>query len=150
MTDGISELDFASIRQAGCDDILGDPAAHVSCAAIYLRRVFSGKRSAAVPSHSAVAITDNLAPGDSSIAFRAADDEPASRVNQIGCFVVDPFRWHHFFDQELDQGFANLLLFHVSGMLRGNDDSRGSNWFVAVVFNRDLRFSIGTQPRNFA
>src|SRR5437773_4485397 len=87
VTDGISELDFASIRQAGCDDILGDPAAHVSCAAIYLRRVFSGKRSAAVPSHSAVAITDNLAPGDSSIAFRAADDEPASRVNQIGCFV---------------------------------------------------------------
>src|SRR5947208_4202758 len=84
MTDGISELNLASIRQAGCDNILCDPPAHVSCAAIYLRRVFSGERSATVPSHSAIGIANDLTPRYTCITFGTADHEPASGVDQVG------------------------------------------------------------------
>src|SRR5580765_7158346 len=71
----ISELHLATIRQSGSDNILCDPASHVSRAAIDFAGIFSRKRSATVPAHSAVGFANNLAPGDASVAFRAADDE---------------------------------------------------------------------------
>src|SRR6266404_9859168 len=71
MADGIGELNFTSVRQTGCYDILGYPAAHVSRATIYLRGILSGKRAAAVPSHSTIGIADDLPTGYASIAFRA-------------------------------------------------------------------------------
>ena len=146
----ISELDLATVRQSGSDNIFCDPASHVSRAAIDFAGIFSRKRSATVPAHSAVGVANNFAPGDASVAFRAADDEPASRINQVGCFLVDPFRWHHFFDQEFDQGFADFLLFHIGCVLRRNHHGCGAYRFVAVIFDRNLGLGVGSQPRDFA
>ena len=103
-----------------------------------------------MPAHSAIGIADDLAAGDACVAFRTANHEPASRINQVGCFLVDPSGRHYFFDQEFNQGFADFLLFHIGRVLRRNNDSGGAEWLVAIVFNRDLRLGIGTQPWNFA
>src|SRR5712691_12425427 len=58
MTDGIGELNFTSVGQTGGDDILRHPTSHVSCAAIYFRWIFPGKRATAVTSHAAVGVAD--------------------------------------------------------------------------------------------
>src|SRR6266513_2799572 len=81
MTDGVGELNFTSIRQTGGHDILRYPAAHVSRATIYLRGILSGKRAAAVPSHSAVCVADDFAACDACVAFRAPDYEPARWIH---------------------------------------------------------------------
>src|SRR6266567_3274345 len=81
MTDGISELNLASIRQARCDNILCDPPAHVSCAAIYLRRIFSGESSATVSSHSAIGIANALTACYTGVAFGTTDHKPACWID---------------------------------------------------------------------
>src|SRR5439155_8472444 len=91
VADSISELNLASIRQAGCDNILRDPPAHVSCAAIYLRRVFSGERSATVPSHSAIGIANDLTTRYSCITFGSAAHEPACGIALLGCLRIQSF-----------------------------------------------------------
>ena len=81
MANRIGELDFATIRQPGCDHILRDPTSHVSRAAIDLGGIFARKRATAVPAHPAVGIANNLASCDAGVAFRAADDKAAGGIN---------------------------------------------------------------------
>ena len=75
MADRVGKLHFAARSQAGGDDVLRHPAAHVSGAAIHLRRILAGEGAAAVPAHAAVGIDDDLAPGQAGVALRPADDE---------------------------------------------------------------------------
>src|SRR5207245_3473285 len=82
VTNGVRKLNFTSVCQAGCDHVLRNPASHVSGASVHFARVFSGKRSPTVPSHSAVAIANDLAPGYSCIAFRTADHKPACWIDE--------------------------------------------------------------------
>ena len=46
--DGVGELHFAALGQAGGDDVLGDVAGHVGGAAIDLGRVLAAEGAAAV------------------------------------------------------------------------------------------------------
>src|SRR5439155_21629855 len=91
---GVRKLNFTSVCQAGCDHVLRNPASHVSGASVDFARVFSGKRSPTVPSHSAVAIANDLAPGYSCIAFRTTDHKSASRIDEVSRFLIEPFRRH--------------------------------------------------------
>src|SRR5579883_1179328 len=61
--DGVGNLDLATIGQSGGDDVLGDPARGVSSGAIDFGRILTGERAAAVASHPAVGIGDDLAAG---------------------------------------------------------------------------------------
>ncbi len=79
MPDGVGELHFAARREPSRDDVLRDPAAHVSGAAIDLARILAGERAAAVPAHAAVAVDDDLAAGQAGVALRTADHETAGR-----------------------------------------------------------------------
>jgi hypothetical protein len=83
VTDGVGELHFALRGEAGGDDVLRDPAAHVGGAAVHLRRIFAGERATAVTAHAAVGIHDDLATGQAAVALRTADDELAGRVDEI-------------------------------------------------------------------
>ena len=89
MTDGVGKLDFAARRESGGDDVLRHPAAHVSGAAIDLARVLAGKCAAAVTTHAAVAIDDDLAAGETGVALRSADDEAAGRIDEEFGRAVD-------------------------------------------------------------
>ena len=91
MANGIGELHFALSRQAGRDDILRDPASHVSGAAIDFARVFSGERAAAVPAHAAIGIDDDFAAGQAGVALRAADHETAGRIDEKLRFLDQAF-----------------------------------------------------------
>src|SRR5438046_219892 len=64
------------------DNIVRDPTSHVSRAAIDFARIFSGKCAAAVASHAAVAIDNNLAAGQTGVALRSADHEIAGGIDE--------------------------------------------------------------------
>src|SRR5713226_1009989 len=71
--DGVSQLHFRLSRQARSHNVLGDVARHVASRAIHLRGILAGERAAAVPAVTAVAVDDNLAPGQSRVAHRSAN-----------------------------------------------------------------------------
>ena len=106
-------MDFRAGGQAGGDDVLRHIPAHVSRAAIHFRRIFAGESAAAVTAHAAVAIHDNLAAGQTSIALRSADDETAGGVDQKLGFVIEHFSGQNFLDDFLDAEIFDLLMLHV-------------------------------------
>ena len=71
-TDGIRDLNLASIGQARCDDVLRHVTRGVRGRTINLGWVFAGKCAAAVSCHTAVRIDDDLATGQPGIAHGAA------------------------------------------------------------------------------
>ena len=81
--DGVGELHFAALGQAGGDDVLGDVAGHVGGAAVDLGRVLAAEGAAAVPAPAAVGVDDDLAARQAAVAVRAADDELAGRVDVV-------------------------------------------------------------------
>src|SRR6516225_6650874 len=83
ISDCVSELHFASIRQTRRDNILGDVPSHISSRSIHLRRILAGKRTAAVSAHTTVGIYNDLPPCQTRVALWTADHEPACRVNQV-------------------------------------------------------------------
>src|SRR5262245_19139807 len=76
-TDRIANLDFRLLREAGCDDLLGDVAAEVRAAAIDLGGVLAAERAAAVTAPAAVAVDDDLAARDAGVSLGTAVDEAA-------------------------------------------------------------------------
>src|SRR5436190_5464586 len=78
--DRVRQLHFRALGDAGGDDVLRDVAGHVARAAVDLAWILTAERPTAVRAAAAVAVHDDLATGQSGIAMRPADDEPAGRV----------------------------------------------------------------------
>ena len=89
--DGVGQLHFAAIGQAGRHDVLGDVPGHVGGAAIDLGGILAAERAAAVTTPAAVGIDDDLAAGQSGIAVRTADHESARGIDVILDVAVDQF-----------------------------------------------------------
>src|SRR5690606_17147902 len=86
--DGVGDLDFATLGEAGSDDVLGHVTTGVGGRTVNLGRVLAGEGAAAVAGHAAVGVDDDLAAGQAAVAHRAADHELAGRVDvELGVFV---------------------------------------------------------------
>ena len=75
--DGIGELDFGAVGEAGSDDVLGDVAGRISNRAIGLGRILTLEGTAALTTYAVVSIDDDFAAGKAGVAHWAADDEAA-------------------------------------------------------------------------
>ena len=75
--DGVGQLDLAARGQPGGDHVLGHPARGIGRGAVHLRGILAAESAAAVASHAAVGIHDDLAPGHARVAHRPADHESA-------------------------------------------------------------------------
>src|SRR6266480_2706278 len=117
VTDRVGELHFAFRCESGRDHIFRDPASHVSSAAIDFARIFSGKCAAAVSSHSAVAIDNDLSTGQAGVALRAADNEVSGRIDEKLCFGGQHLRRQNFFDDLFDYETPELGVFDVARVL---------------------------------
>jgi len=146
VTDGVGKLDFATGGEAGGDDIFGDPTAHVGSAAVHFGRVLAGKGTAAVTAHAAVGINDDFASGQATVTLRPADNEVAGRVDQVFGLRGQHFFWQDFFDDLFDAEFFDLGMWHISGVLGGDDDVDDAGGFAVYVFDGDLRLGVGAQP----
>src|SRR5450631_1773380 len=62
-TDRISQLHFATLGQASRHDVLGNVAGHISRRTIDLCRILAAECTAAVASHTAVGVNDDVPPG---------------------------------------------------------------------------------------
>ena len=87
--DGVGQLHFAAVGQPRGHDVLGHVAGHVGRAAVDLGGILAAERAAAVAAPAAVGVDDDLASGQSAIAVRAADHEPAGGIDVVLDFAVD-------------------------------------------------------------
>merc|ERR1719456_2043185 len=79
-TNGVRELHKSTLRKAALHNRLSHLAADVRRRPVDLGRVLAGERTAAVRTPPTVGVDDDLAPGDTGVALRTADDELARRV----------------------------------------------------------------------
>ena len=147
LADRVGDLGLAAARQAGGDDVLGDPAHGVRSGAVDLRGVLAGERTAAVAGHAAVGVDDDLAAGHAGVAHRPADDELAGRVDQQPVVLGrDVEALEHavddvLLDVGLERGVVDLL-----GVLGGEHDGVDADRAVlGVVLDGDLGLAVGSQ-----
>ena len=146
VADGVGELHFALRGEAGGDDVLGDPAAHVGGAAVHFGRIFAGEGTTAVTAHAAVAIDDDFTTGEAAVALRAADDEFAGRVDEILGVLGEHVLRQDLLDDLLDAEFLDLGVAHVSGVLGGDDDVHDAGGLAIDVFDGNLALGVRAQP----
>src|SRR5690606_18636698 len=117
--DGVGDLDLDPVGEAGGDDGLGRVAAGVGGGAVDFRRVLAGEGAAAVVGPAAVAVDDDLAPGEAAVTHGAADDELAGGVDVVLGAGVEPALGQHVLDDLLHHRFLEILLADVLGVLGG-------------------------------
>ena len=150
MADGVGELNLGAGGQAGSHNILGHVAAHVSGTAIHFAGVLAGKRSAAVTTHAAVGIDNDLAPGQTGVALRPADDETAGRVDEVLRPFVEQFAGQNLLNDFLDAKFFDGSVLHIARVLRGNNHIGDAHWLVVDVLDGYLALGVGPKPLDLA
>ena len=80
--DRVGDLDLAAVGEARGDHVLGHPARRVGGGAVDLGRVLAREGAAAVASHAAVGVDDDLAAREPRVADRAADHEAPGGVDE--------------------------------------------------------------------
>src|ERR1700730_10310957 len=146
--DGVGELDLAAVGQAGSHDILGNVPRHVGRRAVDLGRILAAEGAAAVTSHAAVGVHDNLASGKTGVAHGAADHETSGGIDVVLGIFVEQLGGDGGLDDVLQNVASEFFVADCLCVLSGNDDCVHTDGLVVlVVFNRDLRFAIGAQVR---
>src|SRR4029077_20640173 len=74
-------LYLATPGELRADDVLGDPPRGVASGAIHLRGILAAERAAAVTTHAAVGVDDDLSAGEARVALRTADDKAAGGID---------------------------------------------------------------------
>lgn len=86
--------------------------------------------------------------------MRTADDETAGWVQVVNGSLVKELLGHNLFDNVLLEIGDNLLLRHLFGVLRRDDNrvhpNRSRATMVFLVLDGYLSFAIGTNPRKNA
>src|SRR3954451_22398906 len=77
--DRVGDLDLAAVGETGGDHVRGAVARRIRGRAVDLARVLAGEPAAAVASHAAVRVDDDLAPGQARVADGTADHKATGR-----------------------------------------------------------------------
>jgi len=101
---------------------------------------------AAVTAHAAVAIHDDFAASQAGVPLRTAHDEATSGVDEELGFLVQQVSGQNSADDFLRDEILDLLVLHVIGVLRGNDDIGDAHRLIVFILDGHLALGIGTQP----
>src|SRR5437660_4579444 len=143
--DGIGDLDLNALRETRGNNVFRDMAHSVSSRAINFRRIFATESAAAVPSHPAVGINDDLAASQTSIAHRATGNETPGWIHKHFGMPVKQMRGNSRLNNMLNYVVTNLLLIHVVGMLSRDHHSINTHRFTVLILNSHLALAIGAQ-----
>src|SRR5579872_56863 len=143
--DGVGDLHLAALGDAGRDHVLGDVARVVAGAAVDLARVLPAEGTAAVTTHAAVGVHDDLATRQAAVALGPPDDEAPGRVDVHLGRLVDELLRERLVDDQLDDRLAQLLVLDAFVVLRADHDGVDANRHGVLVLERDLRLSVGAQ-----
>ncbi len=98
----------------------------------------------------AASVNDYLSARQTAVAVRSAHDELSRRVDVKFCIFVAQFRGNNGVNDFFGHVAGYRLLRNGRVVLRRNDNRVYANRFAVVVFNRDLRLSVGTKIRQCA
>ncbi|CAI8949995.1 NAD-specific glutamate dehydrogenase [Pseudomonas sp. IT-P12] len=149
-TDRVGNLNLATLGQAGRHNVLGDIPTGVGGRTVNLGWIFTGECAATVTGHAAVAVDDDLAAGQATVAHRATDDELASRVNvELGVLGQQLGR-QYVLDDQLHHAFAQVVVRHVRVVLGRQYNGVDTHHLAAFVTAGHLRLGVRAQPRQQA
>ena len=117
MANGVGELDFHTIGEAGGDNVLGNISTHVGCASVDFGGVFSTEGATPVATRPAVGIDDDFATGETTIALGSADDEATGRINEKFCAPIEHLFWENFANEFFDNELLDLAMGDVFTVL---------------------------------
>ncbi|SAX20329.1 Uncharacterised protein [Klebsiella pneumoniae] len=148
--DSVGNLNFATIGQACGNDVLRHIARRVGCGTVNFRWIFTRERAAAVASHAAVGINDDLTTGQTAVAHRAANNETAGRVDEEFGGRVEPFGRQNRLDDLFHHCFLQGFLIDIFRVLSRQNDRVDADDFAVVILEGHLAFRIRAQPRQGA
>lgn len=150
-TDGIGQLDQASVGQTSSDKGLGDPTSSVGSGTIDLGGILTREGSTTVGTPTTIGINDDLAAGQTSITVRTTDDETTRRVQVVDGLLVEVLSRDDRLDDVLQQLSLDLLLGDVLVVLGGDDDGVDADRHRAAVLKTvlagDLGLTVRANPR---
>ena len=145
---GVTQLHFANLCEAGSGDVLGNVSSHVRSAAIDLGRILTAECAATVTTTTTVGVHDDLATSKAAIAVWATNFKLPGWIDVNDDLIVPPLA-KHWLDDVLDDLGLELLLTSNAvphrGMLRGKHHRINARWREANVGNRDLALGIGAK-----
>src|SRR5947209_16265789 len=98
--------------------------------------------------HATIGIDDNLAPGQASIAHRAASDKASGGINEDSGVAVEHMGRDGGLNNMLDDIIANLLWIHIVRVLRRNDHRINPDGTSIFILNGHLTLAIWAPIRH--
>ncbi len=92
-----------------------------------------------------IRVDNDFTTSQAAVALRAADHEASGRIDQV-TRVLQPFLWHHRFDDRFDYRFLDLFVLDIGRMLRRQHNSIDCHRATIDILQCHLRFGIWTQP----
>src|SRR5262249_353348 len=132
------------------NDVLCQISRRVSSGAVDLGRILARESATAVWRRSAIRVHDDLAPRETTIAVRPADDERASRVHMPAAVAVHPTLGQRFDDVGLHDRTHVMGCERVVEMLGGKNDLRRLDGLSVLVTHCDLTFCVWSELRLLA
>src|SRR5439155_26847377 len=117
----IGELHVTAIGESRRNDVLRDVTRNVCCRAVNLGWIFAAESAAAVTSHAAVGIDDDLSAGQPGVAHRAANYKTTRGIDVVLGIRTDQFSRDASVAPALQHVGAPPVLGHPPGLLTGND-----------------------------
>ena len=117
MANGVGELNFHAIGEAGGDNVLGNISTHVGGASVDFGGVFSTEGAAPVTTRPAVGIDDDFTTGETTIALGSPDDEATGRINEKFCAPIEHLFRENFTDEFFDNELLDLAMGDVFTVL---------------------------------
>ena len=81
--DGVGQLNLGPRCETCGHDVLGDVAGHIGSAAVHLAGILSAESTAAVATHTAVGVDDDLSTGEPAVTHGAPNDKSARGVDVV-------------------------------------------------------------------
>jgi len=145
--DGVGQLNLTAACQPRSHDVLGDVAAHVSCAAVHLAGILPGEGAAAVVAGAAIGVHDDLAAREARVAHGPAHHEAPRGVHVIDGVRVQQLCGQGGLDDVLQDAVPDGVLRDVLIVLGGDDHRVDPLDLIALKLDRHLGLAIRTQPR---
>src|ERR1022692_1080470 len=137
--DRLRQLHFAAPCQPARDHILRNVPRHISRRPVHLRRIFSAECPAAVPSHPAVGVYNNLASSQPGVAHGPTNHKPSRRIDVILRILVEQLRRNHCLNHMLQNPRAQFVVGDSLRVLRRNHDGiHPQHLLLRIIFNCNL------------
>ena len=148
LPNGIGKTDRTHIGKTGCDNVLCHIARHICAAAVDLRAVLAGKRTAAVGRKSTVGIDHQLASGETGICFKAAQHKPAGRIDENLRLLVDAHIMAGTGNDQPAEFLAQFVRIFICIMLAGDHDGIHTLRDAERILDGHLRLSVRPDAGN--